>query len=166
MTRTNNPIPSSSHTTLWRLVKHQHIATAFDGEGARLYGGRWNSRGTPMVYLSASLSLAALELFVHLNAEDARLQLAAIPVTVPDGTAIDQADIKDLPSGWRGEPPTGACKAFGSTWAKSGDAALLRIPSVMVPREFNYIANPRHPAFAQLTPRTAEPFGFDDRMWK
>ena len=144
MTRTNNPIPSSSHTTLWRLVKHQHIATAFDGEGARLYGGRWNSRGTPMVYLSASLSLAALELFVHLNAEDARLQLAAIPVTVPDGTAIDQADIKDLPSGWRGEPPTDACKALGSTWAnadanagaKSGNAALLRIPSVIVPREF------------------------------
>ena len=169
---------NAPETIVWRLVKHRHIATAFDGEGARLYGGRWNSRGTPMVYLSASLSLAALELFVHLSAEDARLQLAAIPVSLPAGIAIDQANIKDLPKGWRSEPPTDACKAFGSDWAnaggnadtnagaKSGGAALLRIPSVIVPREFNYLANPRHPAFAQLTPQTAEPFGFDDRMWK
>ena len=83
---TNDP---GSPTILWRLVKQRHIATAFDGEGARLYGGRWNSRGTPMVYLSASLSLAALELFMHLSAKDARLRLAAIPVTVPADLAID-----------------------------------------------------------------------------
>ena len=157
---------SATTATVWRLVKQRHADTAFDGEGARRFGGRWNSRGTPLVYLSASLSLAALELFVHLNAEDARLRLTAIPVTIPNGIAIDEVSTDELPRGWRTEPPSDACKAFGSAWVNTGSAALLKIPSVIVPREFNYLANPRHAAFAQLTARIAEPFGFDDRMWK
>lgn len=152
--------------TVWRLVKEKHAKNAFDGEGAHRFGGRWNVRGTPVVYLSASLSLAALELFVHLTAEDARIRLSTIPVSIPNDLAIQELPINGLPKEWRSEPPSDACKALGSEWVDTNETALLKVPSVIVPHEFNYVLNPRHPDFARLKVHKAEPFGFDSRMWK
>ena len=152
--------------TVWRLVKAKHARSAFDGEGARRFGGRWNARGTPVVYLCSSLSLAVLELFVHLTAEDARLRFSAIPVGIPSGLAIQELRIDNLPEEWRSEPPFHACKALGSEWAEANEAALLKVPSVIVPHEFNYVLNPRQPDFSRLSVHKAEPFGFDSRMWK
>jgi len=71
-----------------------------------------------------------------------------------------------LPEEWRSEPPPDACKALGSHWAEAGETLLLKVPSVIVPRECNYVLNPQHPDFTRLTIREAEPFGFDSRMWK
>lgn len=150
----------------WRLVKAKHADTAFDGEGARRYGGRWNARGTPAVYLGGSLSLAALELFVHLTAEDARLAFAAFRVDIPDGVAIRELAPGDLPDHWREEPPPDSCKALGTAWAQTGETALLRVPSVIVPSEHNYVLNPRHQDARRLITHPPQPFGFDDRMWK
>lgn len=152
--------------TVWRLVKEKHARSAFDGEGARRFGGRWNVRGTPVVYLSSSLSLAALELFVHLTAEDARLRFAAIPVEIPNDLAINEFNVQDLPKDWRSEPPSDTCKALGNAWVERSETALLRVPSVIVPSELNYILNPRHPDFTKLRIQAPEPFGFDSRMWK
>jgi RES domain-containing protein len=152
--------------TAWRLIKEKHAKDAFDGEGAGRFGGRWNARGTPVVYLSSSLSLAALELFVHLTAEDARIRLSAIPVSIPNDLAIQELPINDLPEEWRSEPPPDACKVIGSEWAEANETALLKVPSVIVPHEFNYALNPRHPDFSRLNIHKAEPFGFDSRMWK
>ena len=153
-------------TTAWRLVKTKHVASAFDGEGARLFGGRWNARGTPVVYLSASLSMAALELFVHLTAADTRLHFSAIPIDIPEKLVIEELSIPGLPEEWRSEPPPDACKALGSDWVEAGKTALLKVPSVIVPDEFNYVLNPKHADFARLKVGKAEPFGFDSRMWK
>ena len=91
--------------SLWRLVKARYAANAFDGEGARRYGGRWNQRGTPVVYLGSPLSLAALETFVHLTAADARLAFVSIEVRVPDGVQMSFLDPDALPRNWRLEPP-------------------------------------------------------------
>lgn len=150
----------------WRLVKAAHGATAFDGEGARRYGGRWNARGTPMVYLGGTLSLAALEVFVHLTAEDARLRFVATVVDIPDEVTIEDLDPKALPRHWRSEPPPAACQALGTAWAEKGDTAALRVPSVIVPVEWNVLLNPRHPDFQNIRISDPEPFGFDTRMWK
>lgn len=152
--------------SLWRIVKAKHGSSAFDGEGARRYGGRWNPRGTPVVYLGGTLSLAALETFVHLAPEDARLALVAIEVVVPDSVKITQLPAKALPPDWRNEPPPHATQAIGLDWAKRNETALLRVPSIIVPREFNYLLNPNHPGFAKLKVQPPTPFGFDSRMWK
>lgn len=152
--------------SLWRIVKAKHVAAAFDGEGARRYGGRWNPRGTPLVYLGGTLSLAALETFVHLAPEDARLALVAIEVVVPDSVKITEFSAKTLPPDWRNEPPPHATQAIGQDWIKRNETALLRVPSIIVPREFNYLLNPNHATFAKLKIQSPVPFGFDSRMWK
>lgn len=152
--------------TLWRLVKARHAASAFDGEGARRYGGRWNRRGTPIVYLGGTLSLAALETFVHLTAADARIDFAAIEVRVPDDVGVLSLDPNVLPRNWREEPPPEQTKALGTQWAMHEDSLLLRVPSVIVPTEWNYLLNRRHRAFGQLEILSPVPFGFDERMWK
>ena len=152
--------------TLWRLVKARHAATAFDGEGARRHGGRWNSHGLPAVYLGGSLALAALETFVHLAPEDSRLNFAAIPVEVPDNLAIDTLDATHLPKNWREEPPPPATQALGGQWLRERRGALLRLPSVIVPEESIYLVNPLHPDARRLVIGPARAFGFDHRMWK
>lgn len=152
--------------SLFRLVKAKHTATAFDGEGARRFGGRWNERGTAVVYFGGTLSLAALETFVHLSAADARLAFVAIEVVVPDGIRIAELPPGRLPANWRAEPPPTETKAIGSAWVRARETLLLRIPSVIVPRESNYLLNRAHPDFSSLKIRPPEPFGFDERMWK
>ena len=152
--------------TAWRLVKEKHAGSAFDCEGARRFGGRWNTRGSSVVYLSSSLSLAVLELFVHLTAEDARLRLTAIPVGIPNDLSMEELCMSELPEEWRSEPPSDACKILGSEWLGTGKTLLLKVPSVIVPHEYNYVLNPKHPDFSRLKIHQAEPFGFDSRMWK
>ena len=151
---------------LWRIVKEKHAAAAFDGEGAKRYGGRWSPRGLAAVYLGGSLSLAALETFVHLAAEDARLRFVSIRVAVPDDVAVETLDMKRLPDDWRGEPPPAAGQALGGEWLRGGLSALLRVPSVIVPHEANYVLNPLHPDARKIALAKPHAFGFDQRMWK
>jgi RES domain-containing protein len=119
-----------------------------------------------MVYLGGTLSLAALETFVHLTAEDARLRLVAFEVVVPDDVPIDVFGLDALPHDWRDEPPPDSTKALGTAWARSGRTALAEVPSVIVPEETNLLLVPGHPDSARLLIGPPKPFGFDARMWK
>ena len=150
--------------TLWRLVKQKHAATAFSGEGAAWFGGRWNPIGLPVVYLSETLSLAALELLVHLTLEDRRLLFAAIPVEVPEGIAIETLEPDTLPANWRDENVPQEAQAIGADWAAKKQSVLLRVPSVVIPNEHNYLANPHHPDFPRLIIQPSKPFSFDQRL--
>lgn len=152
--------------TLWRIVKTRHAATAFDGEGARRFGGRWNPRGLPAVYLGGTLALAALETLVHLTAADARLNFVAIPLHVPDDITVAELPPGSLPANWRSEPPPPATQAIGGEWLKSGSGLLLKTPSVIIPAETNYLLNPQHPHLARTRLGPPQPFGFDQRLWK
>jgi RES domain-containing protein len=151
---------------LRRLIKKALKAEAFSGEGARLAGGRWNLAGTPVVYLSESLSLAALELFVHLPVAARRIELVAFEVRVPDDVRIDDLDEARLPKMWREEPVPEETQKLGSEWAKGVNALLLRVPSVVVPIESNFVLNPAHPDYKALKISPPKPFSFDPRMWK
>ena len=150
----------------WRIVKAKHAPEAFTGEGARLYGGRWNQRGAAAVYLGDSLALAALEQFVHMGKASSGLKFIAFEVVIPDGVAIDSVESARLPRGWRGEPPPEETKDLGSAWIRGGTAVALRVPSAIVPNEGNYVLNPAHADFRRLHIRPAVPFSFDPRMWK
>lgn len=152
----------STHT--FRLVKAKHAATAFSGEGARLVGGRWNLPGTPLVYTSETLSLAALETFVHLQPVDKRIRYAWFQVTIPANVSIDK--LSSLPKSWRDSPPSEATQSAGSRWAKQAGAAALRVPSILVPGEHNLLLNPLHPQFKRLKISKSQPFEFDGRLWK
>ncbi|MCK9461034.1 MAG: RES family NAD+ phosphorylase [Proteobacteria bacterium] len=151
---------------LCRLIKKALKAEAFNGEGARLAGGRWNLAGTPVVYLSESLSLAALELFVHLPVAARRIELVSFEVRVPDDVEIDELDEACLPKMWREEPVPEETQKLGSAWVKGGSALLLRVPSVVVPSERNFVLNPAHPDYKALKILAPKAFSFDPRMWK
>jgi RES domain-containing protein len=146
----------------WRIVKEKHAATAFSGEGAAKTGGRWNSRGVPAVYASGTKALTALETLVHLNPLVLfkyvvfRLQF--------DDALIENVPLNRLPAEWRVEPPPPSTKAVGDAWVREKRSAVLALPSVIIPGEFNYLLNPAHPAFKRIAIGKPERFAFDPRL--
>jgi RES domain-containing protein len=146
----------------WRLTKTRYLAKAWDGEGARLSGGRWNSVGTPVVYTSATLSLALVEILVHLPS-GLLPSYSAIPIEFADSLVI-AVDPEALPANWTVHPPPPETQAMGDRWVAAGKSALLRVPSVVVPDEFNYVVNPSHPAFSRIEIGSPRSFPFDPRL--
>lgn len=118
------------------------------------------------MYTSATLSLAALEYFVHLDARQAPEDLVAVPADIPDEVSRARVGASELPRNWRRYPAPDALADLGARWAEEGRTAVLVVPSVVVPAESNYLLNPRHPEFASIRARPPERFSFDPRMWK
>ena len=151
----------------WRVVLQKYAESPyspFDGEGARVNGGRWNSAGVPVVYTSATLSLAVLETLVHADGElAALLGRVAFEVAVPE-EVITEIALADLPRGWSDPvaPPT--LKALGDAWVSGGSSPVLRIPSAVVTVEYNYVLNPRHPDFGKLAIGPGRPLPIDPRL--
>ena len=146
----------------WRLTKTKLIAGAWDGEGARKSGGRWNSPGIAVVYSSGTLSLALVEVLVHLPS-GILPAYSAVRVDF-DESMVTAVGPRDLPANWRDYPPPPDTKAIGDLWIAQGSSLVLRVPSVIVPTEYNYILNPAHPAFADLTIGEPMPFPSDPRL--
>jgi RES domain-containing protein len=146
----------------WRIVKAKHAATAFDGEGARLFGGRWNSPGTRMIYTSATLSLAALESLVHLS-PPVLFKYVAIPVEF-DESLIETLPASALPADWTEEPPSPSTKSIGDRWVKEARSAVLEVPSVIINAEPNYLLNLEHRDFKKVSIGKPVPFAFDPRL--
>jgi len=150
---------------LWRLCELADAAKAFDGEGARLYGGRWNHKGTRLVYASSSLALAALECLVHAEAMLIKRPLFRFRVEVEDAM-IEVLAPAQLPANWKDYPAPEETRALGSRWVARGRKAILSMPSVIVPEERNYLLNPLHPDFREMTFGKSKPFSFDPRLRK
>lgn len=151
---------------VWRLCRAKYAATAFDGEGARLFGGRWNEKGAPVVYTSATLSLAALETLVHHRVPLPPRDFMAISAELPRRLRLETIDEARLPRDWQADPPPRELQLIGGEWARSLRSLVLVVPSALIPQEFNYLINPRHPAFARLKIAPPQPFPFDERLWK
>lgn len=138
---------------------------AFSGEGARLYGGRWNPPGLRATYLSASRSLAALEVLVH-NAERApSSQFLFFEVRFPDNFVQTIAE-HDLAADWRSYPPRESTVELGRRWLKERSTPVLRVPSILIPEEANYLLNPEHPRADEIELRDGRAFAFDPRFLK
>jgi RES domain-containing protein len=148
---------------VWRLCAAEHAATAFSGTGARLFGGRWSVPGLPAVYCSESRALATLEVLAHVD-EPGRLagrkwvHMSAIlsPELLEKPTRV--------PDFWRQYPHPRETQLFGSAWLREKRSPALRLPSAVVPGEFNYLLNPLHPQFDRVKIGPPEAFAFDPRL--
>ncbi len=149
----------------WRLLKTRHLAHAWDGEGARRYGGRWNSPGVPVVYSSETLALALLEVLAHLQDSETLAAYSAVRAEFDD-SLVSVLPPKTLPDRWRDHPPPPEVTAIGDRWARSGASGILRVPSVIVPFEHGYLFNPEHPQFAMIRLGETIPFPIDSRLAK
>ena len=149
--------------TAWRIVKARHVAGAFDGEGARVEGGRWNSPGTSMVYVSQSAALAALELLVHLGRGSILAAYVLIPCSFDDAL-VTRLDRKRLPKNWRSYPAPPDLQLIGDEWARSDTSAVLEVPSAVIDTNSNYLLNPRHADFHLIDVMAPQPFEFDLRL--
>lgn len=145
---------------VWRLTRRPYVA--LDGEGARRYGGRWNSPGIPVVYASATLSLALLEYLARTESDLLPDDLVQLEVDVPDELPRQTVELSALPRNWKADPTV--TRAYGDAWAAALEVPLLVVPSVVVPREQNVLINPRHGASASVRPVNVVPFALDERL--
>ena len=133
---------------VWRLVTARFVDTAFSGEGARRYGGRWNTKGVPLIYTAGSQSLGMLEMLVQ--DEPLRARYFVIPAEVPTDMKIDRVNFDLLPSDWRDHTALEQLRTVGTEWAMQLSSAVLAVPSAVVPAETNYLLNPKHPGFSRI----------------
>jgi len=149
--------------TAWRIVQAHLAAEAFSGEGAKNFPGRWNHRGTAMVYAAGSLSLAVLEMLVHLGAAESLRRYISFTVKFEESLCRDFPP-KDLPADWAADPPPDSARALGTAWAKNNASLVLAVPSAVIRSETNYLINPGHPDFSGLEIGPARPPAFDQRF--
>ena len=127
-------------------------------------GGRWNSPGFSVVYTSSSLSLATLEILVHLEeAEILANYFSFFEVGIPEAL-VDVLDVSSLPSGWRAETTFPHSSALGDAWLRSLKSPVLAVPSVVTPGEKNFLLNPSHSDFAKLVIGKEQRFEPDPRL--
>lgn len=136
---------------------------ALDGEGARLYGGRWNSPGRAMIYTSGTLALAALEYLVHVEPENAPDDLVALTIEIPEASSVRVVTTDELPLHWERATDIGACKAIGDKWLVRSKGLVLQVPSAPVPSEHNYLINPAVEAMSLVKIVGKRRFVFDPR---
>lgn len=147
----------------WRIVQERYSKEAFSGEGARLYGGRWNSAGHAAVYAAGSRALAVLEMLVHLDGPQALSSYLLFEAEFPE-SLVTELPVSDLPGDWRDDPAPRSTQALGDGWIRSGASAVLRVPSVLIPQEHNYLLNPKHAEFGKVRVSVPERFAFDSRL--
>jgi RES domain-containing protein len=148
----------------WRITKAKHASNAFDGEGARLYGSRWSTPGTRMAFASESLSLAMLEVVVHLQHSSPLPSYVVFTVEFSAGL-VQELDPALLPSNWRKFPAPPQIQELGDDWIKSASSVVLRVPSVIVVHEHNFLINPGHPDFPKLIIGGPMPLDIDSRIF-
>jgi RES domain-containing protein len=150
-------------SAFYRIVQTRWAASAMNGEGARLWGGRWNSPGISAVYLAESRSLAALEILVHAPREALLLDWSLIEVRVPDDS-IQTIPTKNLPSDWRDLPSSPNARNFGDSWLRQPEKLAFKLPSTIIPQERILLLNPTHPDAAKLKISSPQAFCFDKRF--
>jgi len=150
----------------FRICKTRFLTSAMSGEGARLAGGRWNSPGIPAVYAASSLSLATLEVMVHLEESDVFYHLFSWLGLEFPREIVESRDITSLPDGWHSDETSAAARNVGDEWLRSMKSAVLAVPSVVTEGELNYLLNPCHPDIQHVRVSPPQRFRPNARLWK
>jgi RES domain-containing protein len=152
-----------AEAVLWRIARRAYALDKL-GVGAREAGGRWNRVGTPVIYAGGTVSIAALEKFVHLAGVIPR-DLVLVRVVLPDGTSSETPGAAELPPGWDALYPGPPSMEFGTQWAQEKRSLVLYVPSAIVPEETNGVVNPAHAEFATVRMEIERDFHYDSRMF-
>ena len=147
------------------MLRAAYARTAFDGEGAYRYGGRWSGPGTRLAYASEHQSLAMLEYFVHLDPDDAPEDLVLATADVPDSLSREMVQAKDMPADWRETPAPPELARIGDEFVKKAEKCLLIVPSALAMNENNWLVNPQHAEFKEIGMNLPEPLRYDPRMF-
>ena len=150
---------------IWRICRARYAAEAFSGDGARRFGGRWNTPGVPMVYSSSSLALAAIELFVHLEPNQQPDDLVSIAALLHEGEPLLRLEPDKLPSGWWTDDVE-PLRNLGDQWIREAASLAMEVPSAALRMEWNVLVNPLHSKIADLKIDPPQPFHFDARMFR
>lgn len=151
---------------VYRIERKKYLNTTLKGIGAALTEGyRWNSLNTYLVYISESRALATLEVSVHLDlSEDLPTDRYYVEIDIPDKVEILEVSTEDLPNNWDAKPPILETQFIGDDFVKDNSAAVLKVPSCVVPPEFNYLINPNHPDAKMITVISKVPLTLDQRF--
>ncbi len=150
--------------TVFRLGKRRYRDQLFSGQGGLFASGRWTPRGRPVVYTSASISLAVLEYTVNYR------HRGWVPATVlghaviPASVCVETISTDGLPVNWFAAAPAPQLQAIGAEWLERGETAVLKVPSAIVTEEWNYLLNPSHADFRRMQMSLPKPFNFDRRL--
>jgi RES domain-containing protein len=150
---------------VYRVLRKAYARSPLDGEGAYLYGGRWSSPGTRLAYTSEHQSLAMLEYFVHLDADDAPPDLVLVTADLPDDLPAKVLAADELPSSWRRSPAPAELARIGDEFVAEAKQCVLVVPSALAPHENNWLLNPLHRDFRKVVVRGVEPLSYDPRMF-
>jgi len=146
----------------WRIVKKKHQKNALTGEGARLFGGRWNTPGQAIIYSTETLSGALLEILVHSNRQ--LLSHYIVYRLVFPKRIVSNVDTAELPKNWRSSPPPPKLGQIGDRWCIEQRSAALRVPNPVVPLETNYLVNPAHADYRLVEIEGPIDYVLDDRL--
>ena len=149
----------------WRIVSANYKDKAYTGDGARIYGGRWNSKGVAVVYTAGSLALASIEMIVNLPAPKLLQKYIRISAQISSDLVSDLSEA-GLPEDWNSRPISPSTRAISDRWVKNQSSAVLRVPSIVVPDEYNYLINPAHPNFVKIDIGKPIVYYFDPRLTK
>ena len=144
-------------------ISNCNRASDVSGTGAKLYGGRWNSIGTPMHYMASSRALAALEVLANKNVMTGGENLCLSVFELPE-ESVTTIEITDLPEGWKDYPSISFLKKLGDNFIQQSKLFLLKVPSAIIEDEYNFLMNVHHPLAAQIKIKEIKSFRFDGRL--
>lgn len=150
---------------VYRVARSTYI-NDLSGNGARIYGGRWNHKGTGVIYASESRSLVMVECLVHVPLAIAPADLRIAIIEIPDRVIPKQISKRDLPSNWRDYPAPQELLEIGTNWVLKNESLLLRVPSAVVENEFNILINPAHSDINMVKISRVDSFTFDRRLMR
>lgn len=149
---------------VFRLSKRKY-AYDLSGKGAELAGGRWNSKGNAVLYTSQSRALCTAEISVHTPLGNIPRDYELVEILIPAGAKLKEIDASELPTDWKSIPHSHTTQELGNDFILENKYLVVKVPSVIVPGEFNYLINPAHRLFNQLEIVSVEPFEFDQRLF-
>jgi RES domain-containing protein len=132
------------------------------GTGAKMFGGRWNSKGIPMLYSSEHISLATLEMIVHNHFKDFAVELALVKIALPTGIELQEIKAQKLKEDWIED--ASYTRFMGNQFVQSGDQLAIKVPSVIITEEFNILINPLHKDFKKVKITAIKNFRTDKRL--
>lgn len=153
---------------VFRIEREKYLGQTLSGKGASLSTAcRWNSQNSLMVYTAESRALSLLEISVHLDLKNELPQdRYIVKIEIPDNVNFQVLNIEQLPKNWNAKPPSLITQYIGDDFIKKGDAGVLRVPSAIIPQEYNFLINPLHPEANRINVISKTPLHFDERLIK